>query len=656
MGKATEAAGDPEYIQLRELTSDMRGLSSSDDTVDDTVDDPPGSLGGADIEAHSRPVSRWQRFVDGPEYPSNDPAPCPTWLLWADQPRRWFDARTKRWQKVALFVSYMFLWIGALYGLVMPYLVTPPIVDGDQLPVIVTGCQESGLWAGKNQLCGLNSTRCPGVSDLNEDFIIRCPALCNLHKQFSLMPIGDQRIKYRPYIVGGGSDITVNLEDDDLQLTNPYRADSNPCVAAAHAGLTSSLRGGVVKVSYRSGPQMAFASAAGKEGTGDSIAFDSYFPYSFYFKSLDQTKVSPAKDPRFTVVALNIIFGIPVTYLASAAATFWTVTTVAFWDIVFSEDPIAPINPDVPENFSFMVSKGCERFLPTCFILFVLYKYSVGITLGKPAGGPDPSPILRVLLWYPLFWIGALNNITFDRLPLDRFSWEAFRAQPGGVLSASILIGVILVGAVFQAYSIWHTGKFWQYLRLYLVMLAGLVVIILIPGLKFHLHHYILAMILLPGCGTRNVTGLMFSGLLLGLFISGASRWGLDSILETAVQWARSDPIGQIIPPMISNFNASTGELSWVGEAMAFTEQLSGLHNFTSVSLLINDVEMYQGNGTSVNLTRLLPQAIRMATDIPVYLRMARLNPVANEYSDYSNAAVLQWPSGNLTLPAPGLT
>ena len=39
-------------------------------------------------------------------------------------------------------------------------------------------------------------------------------------------------------------------------------------------------------------------------------------------------------------------------------------------------------------------------------------------------------------------------------------------------------------------------------------------------------------MLLIPGCATRGRTALMFQGILLGLFLSGAARWGWQLLLR----------------------------------------------------------------------------------------------------------------------------
>ena len=65
-----------------------------------------------------------------------------------------------------------------------------------------------------------------------------------------------------------------------------------------------------------------------------------------------------------------------------------------------------------------------ERFLPSCCVLFVLWHVSAKRTLSDLPLNSDTkvSYVSRVILWYPLFWLGVLNNMTFDRLPVDRLT------------------------------------------------------------------------------------------------------------------------------------------------------------------------------------------------------------------------------------------
>lgn len=614
----------------------------------------------------------------------------------------------------------------------MPYYTVAPSLDTTS--AIALGCLDQISWKGKNGNCGLAGELCRPPTD---DLVIRCPALCDRAWTYSLVPIGDQRIKYRLYVVGGGIVETeengkeengkeenerdereerederdyekkyLDFEKDTTSLTKPYRADSFACGAAVHAGIVSPVFGGCARVAF-SGPRAQFAAAFGKHGTDESIAFDSFFKYSFYFKELGQRFVQ-CHDPRVVVLVLNVILGIPVVYLASGAVAFWTVGIVGFWTLTLATDPPMTIDASSPEQFALLLSLCFERFLPCCFIMYVLWHCSAKKPLGeeeetvydeperqseeqseeqqetsqvepsdstdqdfvepsvKPTLYPSVSALGRLFLWYPLFWLGVLNNITFDRLPVDRLTIADLRAQPGALVAVLSIVGLISTCVFIQGYKVLRAGKFRKYLCVYLAFIAGLVVLAELPGLTLRVHHYILALILIPGCSTRGVTALLFQGILLGLFLSGSARWGLASIVETEQALRRDDPLGIVFPPMILGYNATSGLLTWgaatAGAAMT-AAQAHIASQFLEVSLLVNDLEYFVGNENSLNLKKIiegldeLQKLIAMEDgEFNMYLRLGRKVPGTSKYSDFGNAAVLRWPSGEFRLPPPGLT
>lgn len=608
-------------------------------------------------------------IFEGPLEPEDNPVPRISKLLFLEELPDKIRHGYSKWLRVLLLVFYFLFWYGLCYTLLAPYLLQEPQVKNSDTRIISLDCGQSDeFWRGKNQQCGLDGQDCPRL-DESQDVIIRCPALCDLGKAYTLIPLGDQRIKYKPYVVGGGRELTDQISNN--QLTNPYRADSYPCMAALHAGLISPFNGGCARLSFNSKEQPFFSSAMGSY-VGQSLEYLSFFKSSFYFKQDPKDEFINCHDPRFPITIINFIMGIPVTYFASAAVVYWTMCVVGFWTICLTEDPIVVINPADRDNFAHLITAAAERFLPTCFILYVLWKCSVKMTLSQlPSGNQEPkvSYVNRILLWYPLFWIGILNNITFDRLPIDRLKFSGLTQQPGGVISMISILGFIITCAFIQAYKVWKSGKFTKYLKVYLLILGGIFLVTRIPNTKFHLHHYILGIILLPGCSTKGRTALLFSGILLGTFLSGASRWGLASIIDTIAQWTRGDPIGTVMPPDILGYDVTSGLLNL--QVVPTGGNYSAIYEtYSSVSLLVNDIESYiEDKVSSINLKQLFDKdAIKpmiqkslesgqlINDTINIYLRVARKIPDSNTYSDFSNAAVLNWPSGDLTLPEPGLT
>lgn len=531
--------------------------------------------------------------------------------------------------KVAAVAVYLLLWALVWTQITLPYMTATP-VDGQGQPVLVLTCgQADDFWLGKNAACGLDAELCPRFAETH-DVTIRCPSLCDRGSWlYSMRAVGSELVKYRGYFIGGGPS-----EGSGDVLTEPYRGDSFPCGAAVHAGLVSPFFGGCARVSF-TGPQAGFAAAAGHYGVSPLVGFPGWFPHLYVFKRLTGL-ASHCHDTRLVVLVLNLVMSVPVVFLASGACMYWVLSAVGFWTIVLATDPPVNVDPYDLESWYTLISLGLERFLPTCFVLYVLWTVSVRRTLDYV----PQSPMSRVVFWFPTFWLGVLNNISFDRLPVDRLTWHDLQTQPGALVTISVAALVLVVCIVAQAYYVWLLGRFWKLLLVYGGMFAGLFLLAQLPGLTLRIHHYVFALMFIPGCGTRNRTGLAFQGILLGLFLSGVARWGYAAIAETNLSLLRGEPDGRVPPPMMVAFNE--GLLNWA-HSDAFPE----------VSLLVNDVERFRGpaNGT-LNVTTMIPEALGEAE---VYFRLAQISE-EKRISDYTRAAVLRVPSYEFRLPPPGIT
>lgn len=577
---------------------------------------------------------------------------------------------------------YLVLWISICAKVLLPYMAEGPVVQGTDVSVVSLTCQEAGsFWRGKNADCGLDSASCPSL-DHTKDVIFRCPALCDRGSWlYSLRAIGDQIVKYRGYFVGGGALKKTKKTEDALSY--PYRADLFPCGAGVHAGVILPFFGGCARVSYSSGSKSSFRATKGHYGVSDSIEFNSFFPFSYYFRSLLEP-VSLCYDPRLPILMLNMVLGIPVVFFGSGAAFYWIMAIVGYWTISLATDPPVVVNPQDAESLYELILVSMERFLPTCFVLYCLWKVSVRRTFLKneplPQGSsvleddledetfateiysreaPSYSPMTRLLLWYPFFWLGVLNNITFDRLPVDRLTWHDLQEQSGALLTVAIVGLCVVICIVAQAYYVWLLGQFNRLLLVYVLMFTALFALSSILGLTLRVHHYIFAMMFIPGCATRGRTAYVFQGLLLGLFLSGTARWGFASIVETNLSLLRGEPLGKIYAPLILGFN--DGVILWND-----TKPSSELAKYSDLSLLVNDVERYVGPPEQLNITRLfsthkelhslIDQALGDSKTVPVYLRLAKYDPDRKKYGDYTKASLLQLPSFKFKPAPPGIT
>lgn len=104
------------------------------------------------------------------------------------------------------------------------------------------------------------------------------------------------------------------------------------------------------------------------------------------------------------------------------------------------------------------------------------------------------------------------------------------------------------------------------------------------PDLEFRLHYYIIALLLLPGTFLRTRPSLPYQGVLLGLFISVATRWEYTSILKTADAPSEDGQLGSALPSVLRPILESTKIF------LSIPELASG---FGGLSVLVNYVERY---------------------------------------------------------------
>lgn len=145
-------------------------------------------------------------------------------------------------------------------------------------------------------------------------------------------------------------------------------------------------------------------------------------------------------------------------------------------------------------------------------------------------------PIERTFWYIGGFWPGALINLTFDKIPIDRLIPSDVNARPGGIAALIIIALVIVLIVLNQIRVIRKTQQLPIYLTYYI--LGGLVILVLalLPGLTFRLHHYVFAMLLMPGLAFPTRISALLQAFLLGMFLNGISRWGFASILQTAAE------------------------------------------------------------------------------------------------------------------------
>lgn len=362
-----------------------------------------------------------------------------------------------------------------------------------------------------------------------------------------------------------------------------YRADSFICGSAIHAGLISNRYGGCGVFSMI-GENNNFTSST-NNGIS-SFGFDAGFPSSFTF--LPGISTSHCSDLRWGLLAVSVAF----TVILSLATTSSLILTASVFTGVFFHVALGSDPPSSSDPYG-LVSIALSRFLPASFVVFVLYTHVISHTLSLPPS----AQIERTVLWIGGLWVGALTNITIEpHIPINRLTGRDLRQQPGAITALVVLICLLTAMVVFQAHYFRLEGRLPRLLALYAGFGAALGLAAAIPGSSLRIHHYILALLLLPGTKLRTRVSLVCSGLLLGLFINGIARWGFAGIVETPTS-LRGDGlyysgVPTLLVPEVGVRNAT---FAWTAGETSGWE--------VGVSVMVNDVERFRVKGLDGEVT-----------------------------------------------------
>ena len=531
-----------------------------------------------------------------PYFPSFQAAPINT-----------LDRLLPRARRAIAFVVFILLWTAAF---TVPLRAALPIQDAAGQNVVNLDCVDV-LWHPKNG-CGLDGLDCGPFS--NSSFTFRCPANCLNVKVWNPHAVGSLDVNYRPLVIGGPS---------------KYRGDSFICGAAIHAGIISDALGGCGRV-IREGRYEEFT-ASTANGIG-SIPFDSYFPLSISLAS--EPSITCPSDPRRFLTIISLFFTATFSMLTTATWQFFVLFIAIFCHVSFVSDP-----PEATyHNTSVLpdhISKFAERILPAMFCAIVIY----WICVRKVLAGLE-AQCEKTILWSGGIWFGALSNYTLDWIPIQRLTSHDL-GQPGAKLALSIIILLLTSIVLQQIYYFRLEGRLLRYLGIYGLFLVSILVGIVIPDLQLRIHHYILALLLLPGTAIQTRPSLLYQGILLGLFINGTARWGFASVLQTPGS-LRADGAFNSLRPLVTAVISASGEIeniisfSW----MAPKPFLDG------ISVLVNDVERFRrffSDAGTDNFTWARPVNL----SLPEYFRFAFIKD--GVVLDYTKAGIW-FPNGTWSM------
>lgn len=514
----------------------------------------------------------------------------------------------RRKQRAWLLFFYFSIWLITYVLVKRKGTMTAEIAGWGQPRTI--GCG-STYWQAGNA-CGLDGAECRPFS--NSGFAFRCPANCLSHMALNPRAVGDQEVIYRPLVVGG----PPNEVQPELAT---YRGDSYICASAVHAGVITNQNGGCGVVNLV-GRQQAFVSSQ-RNGVV-SVGFASYFPLSFRFAP---DVACSSDDSRWSLLAISVVFTAVLSlFTASPALFFFPIFTGIFWTVGTALDP--PLHRNNAALFSNIIGK----FLPAMFVAWVMYdRMGVGRTLTDLT-----AQVEKTVLWLGACWVGAMSNYTLDFIPIQRLNKHDLDQQPGAKAALSIIIIVLVVIVATQVWFFRQEARLIRYLGLYALLLAGIIIALVLPAQNLRLHHYIIALLLLPGTSLQMRPSLLYQGLLVGLFINGIARWGFDPVLQTSGSLMgdaqKGSPLPTIRPPVIHLGNATTpfSSITFAWDAPPESSVYDG------VSVLVNDVERFRTYFGDAGEKTEFAWSRNQTLDLPEYFRFAFMS--GSESGDYTKA------------------
>jgi hypothetical protein len=538
---------------------------SDDDHHDEERGDPVSGAANTDEEAHLlgreeldfedyMPPTRASRhtflsFLRSPE-PPRVQSIQPIFPSVQARPVQWLEAY--RLNNPISLVIVLLVWLLVFIWFLTAQL---PLRDGDGNSVLNLDCTDT-LWKRKNE-CGIDGINCRPFSDYS--FAFQCPAKCGGVQILNPHVVGPLEVNYRPLVIG----------------TEVYRGDSFICGSAIHAGIVDDQKGGAGRITLV-GNYDNFAST--KRHGIESLPFDSYFPLAFSLAFDDSFQA--ISDPRSALLPISILFTAVLAIFSTSPKIFFPIFTLIFAHVSFFSDPPSASYHNttvLPDH----ISMFAKRLLPAMFVAVVLYS-----TVIKRALSGLTAQFEKAIFWLGGFWIGALSNYTFDWIPISRLTAHDLEQQPGAKIALAAIIVVLAVIIVGQVYYFWLEGRLLRYLGLYGIFVTSILICLVIPGVNLRIHHYILAMLLLPGTSLQTRPSLLYQGILLGLFVNGIARWDFDSVLQTSAALRDDAKFNSVVPKILNAVIESDTE----GTVATFSYDVHPI-GVNGISVLVNDVE-----------------------------------------------------------------
>ncbi|KNC85823.1 hypothetical protein SARC_02006 [Sphaeroforma arctica JP610] len=227
-----------------------------------------------------------------------------------------------------------------------------------------------------------------------------------------------------------------------------------------------------------------------------------------------------------SLLIIVVLYTCGLLLLSPSRQTFFTaLMMIGYWYVVFV------VYPTYTANGVDRVDYALGTFFSFTVFIYAIFDFSVNITLYDTACGRYVFDTM-LLFMLPYF---VMLHMSYIKPFLD------YSFTPGGfsglsdwqvAIAVIITLAVIVLGAI-QLAEVYRHGLLPYYFIGYVAVISLLCIITWLVDmsnhLMFHLHHYQLALLLLPMTRFSGRFSVFLSGLLLGMFVNGVACYGFDS-------------------------------------------------------------------------------------------------------------------------------
>jgi hypothetical protein len=438
------------------------------------------------------------------------------------------------------------------------------------------GCYQQ-LWGLKNA-CGLNGREC-GPFESDQTWTVRCPRSCGQARTQEVQWHGDQAVYNDPVVIGNNS---------------IYRADSYICPAAIREGLVSDLGGGCLVV-RTIGSQNEFGGDGIPVNGIVSWPFPSGFPKAYRVEACTQaTACFDFSWVTYVYLWLGALLALLLFPLPRLGYVYYLTLFGFFATIAF-------MGP--PGNLNWLSAQLGASLWGIITTTYLVYRLCLRHTLPSPLS----NHIIETTLYTSLYILGLLMEFLSGYFPDVTLTAQMF-SYPDRVI---MLVVYLVIGIPLVIYVLYWQRKIGRLPSLLLFYATFFLLFFLIPvfwpGLYYHLHHWMLSLLILPlTAHLETRIGMCIQAFALGWFVEGVGRWGFDTPAEPierhygAADYGRERPDfvwGNWTPPLDSKV-ADAWQVQWtwpsdppVADITVSSQNISGLAGY---SLLMNDVEVFR--------------------------------------------------------------